>query len=311
MSGGASPLRPHGLLLPAFLLVLLGTNWGSAFSLAKIGAMSGIPAVGYGLWLALGAGLVLLALCAYRRELPPITRIHLRYYLICGITGAAFPMVNMVLVLQHLPVGIMAILVTTAPIFTWLLSQLFRIEPFDRMRLAGVAVGLLGTLILLVPRASLPDPEVATWALVGVLTPLSYAGSNIYAGVHRPGGVNSLGLAATMQLAAVVGLIPIAWLWGAFHPLWPPFHAGEYALFGHMAVAAIGSILYFEVMRMAGPVFLSQVGYVVTVTGMLWGMALFGERHSPLIWVAVLVIFCGLALVTRSFSLRRLRSGSG
>jgi drug/metabolite transporter (DMT)-like permease len=47
----------------------------------------------------------------------------------------------------------------------------------------------------------------------------------------------------------------------------------------------------------AGPVFASQVGYVVTATGVVLGMALFGERHSLWVWGALGLLFAGIALV--------------
>jgi drug/metabolite transporter (DMT)-like permease len=47
----------------------------------------------------------------------------------------------------------------------------------------------------------------------------------------------------------------------------------------------------------AGPVFASQVGYVVTASGVLLGMAIYDERHSAWVWAALALMFAGLALV--------------
>ncbi len=47
----------------------------------------------------------------------------------------------------------------------------------------------------------------------------------------------------------------------------------------------------------AGPVFASQVGYVITVSGVILGMIVYAERHSPWIWAALALMFAGLALV--------------
>ncbi|MCZ6859704.1 MAG: EamA/RhaT family transporter, partial [Alphaproteobacteria bacterium] len=44
--------------------------------------------------------------------------------------------------------------------------------------------------------------------------------------------------------------------------------------------------------------FASQAAYAVTLAGVLWGMALFGERHSPWIWLSLALMLAGLALVT-------------
>jgi drug/metabolite transporter (DMT)-like permease len=45
----------------------------------------------------------------------------------------------------------------------------------------------------------------------------------------------------------------------------------------------------------------------VTLTGIAWGVVLFGEHHSPWVWGAAILIFTGLALV----NLRRNASSGG
>jgi drug/metabolite transporter (DMT)-like permease len=45
-------------------------------------------------------------------------------------------------------------------------------------------------------------------------------------------------------------------------------------------------------------VFAGQVAYAVTLAGVFWGMALFGERHSSRIWLSLGLMLAGLALVT-------------
>ncbi len=54
--------------------------------------------------------------------------------------------------------------------------------------------------------------------------------------------------------------------------------------------------------------FFSRVGYIVTLTGLAWGMVVFGERHSGWLYLATGLIFAGLALVNLN---RRARSGPG
>ena len=44
--------------------------------------------------------------------------------------------------------------------------------------------------------------------------------------------------------------------------------------------------------------FAAQTAYVVTLSGVLWGIVIFGEQHSPWIWGALAVMLIGLALVT-------------
>lgn len=43
--------------------------------------------------------------------------------------------------------------------------------------------------------------------------------------------------------------------------------------------------------------FAAQVGYVVTVTGVLFSLLILGERYAGPVWAALLLILAGLALV--------------
>ncbi|MGY9056220.1 MAG: EamA/RhaT family transporter, partial [Alphaproteobacteria bacterium] len=52
-----------------------------------------------------------------------------------------------------------------------------------------------------------------------------------------------------------------------------------------------------QIIRLAGPVYLSQVGYLVVVIGVVTGMLVFGERHSLWVWGGIALMVGGLILV--------------
>ncbi|MGH7186874.1 MAG: hypothetical protein ACREIB_11440, partial [Pseudomonadota bacterium] len=123
-----------------------------------------------------------------------------------------------------------------------------------------------------------------------------YAIGNVYVAKRRPGSA-ALALAAGMLWGAACWQAPVVVLSDSVHPLTVPFSFGEWGVIGQIAVTSLASILYFDIMRRAGPVFFSQVAYVVTLSAILWAMAIFGERHSALVWSAGLLIACGVAMV--------------
>jgi len=47
----------------------------------------------------------------------------------------------------------------------------------------------------------------------------------------------------------------------------------------------------------AGPVFASQTAYVVTLSGVLWGIMIFNDEHSLWVWLSLGVMMLALALV--------------
>ena len=61
-----------------------------------------------------------------------------------------------------------------------------------------------------------------------------------------------------------------------------PLLAGDLAILGATGVTALVWYLIFEVLRMGGPLFLSQFGYIIVLTGPGWGALIFGERLSQL-----------------------------
>ena len=111
--------------------------------------------------------------------------------------------------------------------------------------------------------------------------------------------INERSLAGAMQLGSFICLLPLGLAMGIHFPL-PPANAGDWALLMHASFSWIGALLFFEVMRLAGPVFFSQTGFLVTLSGVFWGWLIFGEAHSVWIWGAMVSIFFGLALVTRA-----------
>jgi drug/metabolite transporter (DMT)-like permease len=280
------------------LLLVLGTNWGLGFSLGKFGVTGGLHPLAYAFWQCTGGGLVLLAISSFRRHLPPVTAKHLRYYLICGVTNIAMPNFVALTAVRHIPVGIIVLLISLGPLITYGVAQLVGVERFNLRRVAGIVVGLLGAAMILVPRASLPSPEAYGWVLFAMITPLCYGVSNVYLAVARPPDVPSLALGGAMQLGAGAALLPLALIAGTMHVPLPPLTTAEIANLSHIAVSSIGSLIFFELMRMRGPVFASQVGYIVCLSGVFWGKLFFGEQHSLWVWAAMVVIFIGLALVT-------------
>ena len=71
-----------------------------------------------------------------------------------------------------------------------------------------------------------------------------------------------------------------------------------------MVWASAGQVVAFitglEVARMAGPVYVSQMNYVIVGSGFVWALVLFDESLSIWVWVALVLIFFGLTLTNLS-----------
>lgn len=281
-------------------MTCMGLIWGLQFSLAKIATQGGIHPFGFTLAVSVCASTLLAAVARARGAGIPVGRRHFVYTILAGATAIAIPNSVAVLVVSHVPAGLAAVLNTLSPVMTYAMAVALGMERPHRLRLLGIGFGILGALLVVVPRASLPDPDMAPWVALCLLVPFFYAVSNVYIARARPADVDSIGLAAGMQLGAAICILPFALATGSAHLPIPPAGPADWALLVQCGFAGVGSLLFFEVMRLAGPVFFSQTGFLVTLAGVFWGWLLFGETHSAYVWAAMASIFAGLALVTRA-----------
>jgi drug/metabolite transporter (DMT)-like permease len=58
-------------------------------------------------------------------------------------------------------------------------------------------------------------------------------------------------------------------------------------------------MMFQLIIRKAGPVVFSSNNFVTTLAAVIWGMIIFGERHSAYVWGAIALMCLGLFLVTR------------
>lgn len=291
--------KPHRLL-PICLLVVLGCIWSLGPSATKFTAINGVPPIGMVFWQTFIAANLLLLICLVRGIPIGLDRLSLRYYGVMGLIGVALPNSNMVFVMRELSAGLMSVLIVTAPLITYVIALTVRIERFRMMRAGGVLLGLAGVAVLVLPRGSLPSPDLLPLALLAIGTPALWAASNVFAEKARPEVGNNIALAmGTMYVAAASSLV-MALSTGTFHEIWIEFDAADWVIVGYGVVTVATFVLFYTIVSMAGAVYLAQVGYIVTLTGVGWGALFFGESPSIWLWASVVLVFAGVALVNFS-----------
>ena len=279
------------------LLFALGTMWGGITVLAKVVGDGGVPALGYAFWQTAGAAVILLTVCFLRGKPPPLRATHIRHYFVVGAIGSAIPSANLFYALSNLPAGVVALVITTVPLITYLLSLIFRLEGFDWRRAAGIALGFAGTLLVLLPEGSLPSREMIPFVLLAFLSPFFYSCSSVYAIKFHPPALDSLHVATGMMGASCLILLPASLATGTFHQIWHDFNLTNILIIAHMFLAALTFHMYLVLLRRAGPVYFSQVAFIVTLTAVFFGILFLGERHSLWIWASLALIFAGVAMV--------------
>ena len=181
---------------------------------------------------------------------------------------------------------------------TYGFSILLKLETFSMVRVGGLIFGVIAICLIVLPENSLPDPAALPWILIACISALCYAVENIILGFKSALTVGPMRLAMGMNLMAAVALLPITILTDSFFsPSFPPQNV-DYAVIGLGLITVVAYTMFVLSVALFGSVFSSQVGYVVTLTGVFWGMLIFGEKPSVWVWLSLCAMIIGLALVT-------------
>lgn len=296
MTDPAAP-RPHPLL-PLALLFMIGALWGFFFVLLKTGLTAGVSPMGYLFWFTLGTGSCLYVVGTAVGRRPRLRRAHLGYLLRLALIRFTLANIIFYAVQARLPVGLMAVIMSFVPIFTYAVSLIARVERLAWARTAGMALGLAGVLLIVVPQSSLPDRSLIPWVALGFATPLLHGLGYVYLSERtRPRDIDSLALSSFTLITAAVLTLPVALAFGQFQWIAPPFGIGEQALLLHIAMATVNFYAIFELIRISGPTYMSQSNFLSAGFGVMFGLVLFGERHSLYVWAAIALVLAGVALV--------------
>ncbi len=281
------------------VLAVLGVGWGSTQSLGKMAVATGHQPFGLIFWqLAVGA-VVLGVVSAVRGRGLVFTREALTFYVVIAVIGTIIPNATFYAAVVHLPAGIMSILISTVPLLAFPMALTLGLDRFSVGRLSGLLLGLLGVALIADPSGGVSFG----WVLVAMIGPLFYA---VEANYVARGGMGGMDAVQAMFGVSVVGTViaaPIAWATGQWVDP-SPMGRAEGALVLSSVVHALVYASYVWLASKAGSVFASQCSYLVTASGVFWAMLLLGERFSPLVWVALVVMLAGVALVQPRASAR-------
>jgi drug/metabolite transporter (DMT)-like permease len=289
--------------VPAF--VLLAMIWGSSFLFIKVGVRELHPLYVTLGRLSAGALTLLVILVLTRDRLPRDPRLwgHLA---VVAMVSNAVPFTLFGYGEQRVSSVLAGIWNATTPLVALPLSALaFRVEKMTGRRVAGVALGFLGVLVLLgVWRG------VGGSALTGQL--MCFAAAACY-GVAIPyqrrfvtaRSESGLALAATQLLLATAQLAVVAPLAAGAPPA--PTSLSPEVAGSVLALGALGTgvayVLMFRVIRGAGATTASTVTYVIPLFATLIGVLVLDEHLTWYEPVGGLVVLAGVAISQGAFRL--------
>ena len=291
--------------LPSFLA--LAAIWGTSFLLIKVGVRELHP-----LWLtfarvAAGVAVLLIVLAVTRDRLPRDPRLwgHLAVVALLGVT---LPFTLFGYGEQRVASVLAGIWNAATPLVALPLAVLvFRTEVWTRRRVAGIAIGFVGVLVVLGVWRELGGSQL-TGQLMCFGAAMCYAVAIPYQKKFIAGRTGSgVSIAAGQLLMALLQLAVLAPLLAGA----PPALAGLSAqVVGCvLALGALGTglafVLNMRVIRVAGASTSASVTYLMPVVATVVGVLILGER---LIWnqpVGAVVVLAGVAISQGVLSRRR------
>ena len=278
-------------------LVLMGAGWGLTQPLTKIAVSTGYGHFGLVFWQQVLGAVLLAAVCLIRGNPLPLGPRHLRVYLIIAMIGTIVPNTISYQAAVHLPAGIMSLLLSIIPMFSFAIALALGNDRFALRRLAGLVIGLFGVLIIIAPAVDLGQPIPVFWAGLYLVTALFYAFEGNYLAKWGTEGLNPFQVMLGASLIGLGVIVPLMLASGQFiAPLWP-LPGPQLALLGATLLHTFVYVTYVWLAVRAGAVFTAQVSYLVTGFGLLWAWLILSEGYATTIWLALAAMFAGMYLV--------------
>lgn len=285
--------------------VLTGIVWGASFLFIAVALTGMTPAQVAGGRLLFGA-VALAAVVALRRERMPRSPRVWAHLCVLAVTFCTVPFLLFAWAEQHVSSGLASIFNATTPIMTAIMAwAAFRVERLRPGQLIGIAVGILGVVVIIVPGAAadIGGSTVAQIALLGATA--CYGFSLAY--MRR-----FLGDAGLSGVAFAFGYIgPAAGLMVLLSPviLAEPMELTLPVVGSIVALGVLGTGLAYvwnqNTLRAWGPTRASTVTYITPVVGVTLGILVLGERLTWNEPVGAAIVFLGILLVQERVRLRR------
>lgn len=198
---------------------------------------------------------------------------------------------------EHLDAGVLSISVSVIPLFTYLIAMGLRMDKFKVRRVLGLITGFCALLILILPENSLPDKRDIPWVLLALNCALCYALENIYIDRLALQNFGPIRLVCAVSFLSAIITFLLSLVMDQFFILQPTNLYLFISTLGLGFISATAYSIFIYLIGRAGSVFSSQVGYLVTFFGVVWGIIILGESHSVFVWISLVMIMMGIFLV--------------
>jgi drug/metabolite transporter (DMT)-like permease len=277
------------------LLVVLSVLWGSAFFFVGVIGTT-LPPFTVVLGRCGFAALALLAYVTLRGGRMPTSLRLWGAFLVMGALTSLIPHSLIVWGQRHIASGLAAILVSTTPLFSVILTHFLTDEErLTSSRLVGVLLGLGGVVVLIGPAAlwGMGQHGLAQLAILGAA--LAYACSGIYG--RRFKALSPVVAAAGQITGTTVLVLPLALVVEQPWTVHPTLVTWGALLGLALLSTAVAALLFFRILAVAGATNVMLVNFLVPISAVLLGRLILGERLDWTVFAGMALVFMGLAAI--------------
>ena len=286
------------------LLLILATIWGTSFILMKKGLVVFSP-------MELGATRVsvaaLLLLPFALRHVGTVERGRFKWLALSGVVGTLIPAFLFAYAETKLASGLAGVLNALTVMFTLLAGALMFGQRLTGLRVLGITLGLVGTVVMLLLGGSggtdTPTGEGNAWYGVYILIATMGYGLSVNVIKHRLGGMTPMAVTAVLLL--LIGGPALAYLLVGtdfLHKL--ATVPGAWVAFGYIALlatmsTAVAMVLFNRLIQQSTALFASSSTYLIPIVALAWG-ALDGEAFNLWHFLGMVIILAGVLIIHRA-----------
>ena len=279
-------------------LFLLSIIWGSSYMLIKKGLV-GLSPIQLASFRIVMTSFILIFFGL--RHVKNLSREKWKWLSVTGFFGTFFPTFLFAYSETKIDSSVVAVLNGLTPLFTLFIAVLFFGYTFRKLQFVGVAVGLLGTIMLIYDQYSSKSFSNANYSLLVLIASLCY-GFNVNILKYKLKGVSSMGIAIGNFLAitppALILLILSDFSWNTFYEEKNILTSLLFVFILASMGTALAKVIFNELVTISSPVFSVSTTYLLPIVAIGWGI-LDGESFGIGKFLSAFVILAGIYLITK------------
>ena len=279
------------------VLILLGCGWGLTIPLTVIAVKTGLGHLGIIFWQFFIVMVLFGLRQIFTKKKLSIAKSSMQVFCLIAFIGTIFPNSATLIAASYLPGGVLSILIATVPMFAFPIALFFGIDKFEFSRILGIIFGFIGVYLLIAPKAALPEPSVIWVIPIALIAPIFYGLEGNFVAKFGTGNSSPIEVLLGASTIGCFVTFPLAILSNQFVNPFVPWNSAHYALVFSSIIHGIVYATYVWLVTKVGAVFAAQVSYFVTVAGVVWSMVILDEVHSKFIWMSLVCMILGMALV--------------